>query len=231
VSSFLAGSKSQLRLRHDSAAYSTFEIRNIIGNGRVWTGTEELWRDLFVAPGGAAQEDWPTENMCSLGFRLSYGPFRYFTGGDLPGTADPGFPSWHALEPAIAALIGPVDVHTVGQHGSIGQETDAFLRTLASKVLIIPSWAPSHPAPDVLKRIMNGRLPPIPRQVFATDMREAAKTVIGARANQLSGPPGHIVVRVDPGGARYRVFVLSNKDESDDVVAMKGPFDSFLKTP
>jgi hypothetical protein len=27
--------------------------------------------------------------MCSLGFRLQYGSFRYFTGGDLPGTPDP----------------------------------------------------------------------------------------------------------------------------------------------
>ncbi|HEY9229255.1 MAG TPA: hypothetical protein VIP11_21590 [Gemmatimonadaceae bacterium] len=230
VASFLAGSRTQIRPKRDTLKYPNVEIRNIIGNGRVWSGTGELWRDLFVAPSGTVQEDWPTENMCSLGFRLSYGPFKYFTGGDLPGTADPGFPSWHAVEPAIAALIGPVDVHTIGQHGSIGQETDAFLRTLASKVLIIPSWAPSHPAPDVLKRIMNSRLPPVPRLVFATDMRDAAKTVIGARANQLSGSTGHVLVRVDPGGTRYRVYVLSNKDESDAVLAMKGPFD-VTRTP
>ncbi len=111
----------------------------------------------------------------------------------------------------------------------MGQETESFLRTLASKVLVIPSWAPSHPAPDVLKRIMNSRLQPIPRQVFATDMRGSAKTVIGNRANQLAGPTGHIVVRVDPGGARYRVYVLSNKDESDSILAIKGPFDSTAK--
>jgi hypothetical protein len=191
----------------------------------VWTGSGDVWKDLFPGASTSAQEDWPTENMLSIGFRLSYGPFRYFTGGDLPGIADPGFPSWHAVEPAIAAIVGPVDVHTVGQHGSIGQETDAFLRTLASRVLVIPSWAPSHPAPDVLKRILNNRFPPVPRLVFATDMRASAKTVIGTRANQLSGPPGHIVVRVDPGGTRFRIFVLSNADESDAVVAMKGPFD------
>jgi hypothetical protein len=229
VSPFIAGSATQIRQRHDTVTHAGVEIRNIIGNGRVWTGTADGWRDLFQSPSGLVQDDWPTENMCSLGFRLSYGRFRYFTGGDLPGVADPGFPSWHAVEPAIAALIGPVDVHTVGQHGSMGQETESFLRTLASKVLVIPSWAPSHPAPDVLKRIMNSRLQPVPRLVFATDMRESAKTVIGNRATQLAGPTGHIVVRVDPGGARYRVYVISNKDESDSILALKGPFDATVK--
>jgi hypothetical protein len=32
--------------------------------------------------------------------------------------------------------------------------------------------------------------------VFVTDLREAARIVIGQRANQLAGPPDHIVVRV-----------------------------------
>jgi hypothetical protein len=76
----------------------------------------------------------------------------------------------------------------------------------------------------VLKRIMNSRLPPSPRFVFATDLREAARIVIGQRATQLAGPPGHIVVRVAPGGDRYFVYVLDHRDERDWVVAVKGPF-------
>jgi hypothetical protein len=110
-----------------------------------------------------AAADLPTENMCSLGFRLQYGSFRYFTGGDLPGTADPGFPDWHSVEPAIAPIVGPVDVHLLNQHGSMGEESEAFLRELQSRVLVIPSWLPSHPAPDVLKRIINSRLAPASR--------------------------------------------------------------------
>ncbi len=61
---------------------------------------------------------------------------------------------------------------------------------------------------------MNSRLPPAERFVYATEMRQAARTVIGPRANALAGPPGHIVLRVEPGGSRYWVFVLSNADES-----------------
>src|SRR6202050_5415023 len=128
--------------------------------------------------------------MCSLGFRLRYGRFRYFTGGDLPGTPDPGFPTWHGVESAIAPVIGPVDVHVVNQHGSMGEESDAFIQSLRSTVLIVPSWAPSHPAPDVLKRLMNSRFAPAKRLVFATDLREAAKIVMGQRATLLGGGSG-----------------------------------------
>lgn len=226
VERFKPGSSTQLVLRRDGARYPGFEIRNIIANGEMWTGSGDSTRQLFPALDSLAPADRPNENMCSLGFRLRYGRFRYFTGGDLPGTPDPGFPAWHNLEAAVASVIGPVDVHVVNQHGSMGEESEPFLEALRSRVLIVPSWAPSHPAPDVLKRIMNSRLPPSPRLVFATDLRDAARIVIGQRAMQLAGPTGHIVVRVDPGGDRYRVFVLDNHDERDLVVAMKGPLDS-----
>lgn len=224
VERFKPGSRSQITLRHDAAKYPHVEIRNIIGNGDVWTGTAESSRPLFPAIATLAKQDLPNENMCSLAFRLSYGPFGFFTGGDLPGTADPGFPAWHAIEPAIANVIGTVNVHIVNQHGSMGEESEPFLRALASTVFIVPSWAPSHPAPDVLKRVVNSRFPPAERLVFATDLRDAARIVIGQRANSLSGPPGHIVVRVEPGGIRYWMIVVSNQDESDRVLAVKGPF-------
>ncbi len=226
VERFRPGSAQQVRLLKDAARYPSFEIRNIIANGELWTGSGEATRQTFPALTSLAPADLPTENMCSLGFRLRYGSFGYFTGGDLPGTPDPGFPAWHAPETAVAPIVGPVDVHVVDQHGSMGEENEAMLLGLQSTVLIVPSWAPSHPAPDVLKRIMNSRLPPSSRFVFATDLREAAKIVIGQRATQLAGPPGHIVVRVDPGGDRYRLFVLDNHDERDTLLAVKGPFAS-----
>ena len=226
VERFKPGSATQIRLRHDAAGYPDFEIRNIVGNGEVWTGSGAQTRQLFPPIEGLAPADRPNENMCSLGFRLRFGAFSFFTGGDLPGAADPGFPAWHAIEPAIAPIIGHVDVHVVNQHGSMGEESEPFIAALQSTVIIVPSWAPSHPAPDVLKRVINSRLPPNPRYVFATDMREAARIVIGQRATQLAGPPGHIVVRVEPGGAHYSVFVLDNRNEGDTILAVKGLFDA-----
>ena len=228
---FRPGSSQQIVLRHEPAKYPLFAVRNIIGNGEVWTGTGEETRQLFPPAGSLASADLPSENMCSLGIRLQYGAFRYFTGGDLPGTADPGFPAWQGVEPAIAPVVGRVDVHVVNQHGSMGEETEEFLRELQSTVLIVPGWSPSHPAPDVLKRLINSRLPPSPRYVLATDLRDSARIVIGQRATQLAGPTGHIVVRVDPGGTTYRVFVIDNRDERDLVVKVLGPFEARGDTP
>jgi hypothetical protein len=106
----------------------------------------------------------------------------------------------------------------------MGEETDAFIKALQSTIVIVPSWLPSHPVPDVLKRIINSRFPPLKRYVFATDMRNSARIVIGQRATRLAAPPGHVVIRVEAGGSQYRVFVLENQDERDIVVAAFGPF-------
>ncbi len=219
VERFRPGSASQIKLLRDAAKYPDFEIRNIVGNGELWTGSGDATRQLFPPLASLAAADRPNENMCSNGFRLQYGPFRYFTGGDLPGTPDPGFPAWHAPEAAVAPVVGRTDVHVVNMHGSMGEESEAFLQALRSTVLVVPSWGPSHPAPDVLKRIINSRLPPSPRYVFATDLRDAAKIVIGQRATQLAGPPGHIVVRVEAGGSRYSVYVVDARDERDLIMA------------
>jgi beta-lactamase superfamily II metal-dependent hydrolase len=224
VEKFKVGSSTQIRALHEPRR--DFEVRNIIANGEVWTGTGETTKNLFPPVKSLSAADLPNENMCSLGIRLRYGKFSYFTSGDLPGTPDPGFPAWHGMEAAIAPVVGAVDVHVVNQHGSMAEESDEYLSALRSTVLIVPSWAPSHPAPDVLKRIMNSRYPPATRYVFATEMREAAKIVIGQRATRLAGPAGHVVARVEPGGERYTVYVLDNRDERDLILSATGPLAS-----
>ncbi len=160
VERLMPGSSSQIRLRHDAAKYPDFEIRNIIANGEIWTGSGRPNSPFISAARRRSPQRTGQTRTCAVSASayVSAGS-RYFTGGDLPGVADPGFPAWHAVEPAIAPVIGHVDVHVVNQHGSMGEESEPFLAALRSTVLIVPSWAPSHPAPDVLKRIMNSRLP------------------------------------------------------------------------
>jgi hypothetical protein len=64
-----------------------------------------------------------------------------------------------------------------------------------SRVLIVPAWAPTHPSPDVLKRILATRVYPKPRDIFVTMLRQATKDTIGARANAGGVGPWHVVVR------------------------------------
>ena len=220
------GRADQIVLRHKAAEFASFEVRNVAANGLVWTGRGDEARSVFPPLETIAPEDVPSENMCSIGLRIRYGKFDYFTGGDIPGVPDAGAPAWHSIETPVAAAIGPTDVHVVNHHGSIDPESAEFLSTLRSPVMILPAWSPTHPSQDSLKRMLAARLYPGPHDVFATTMREPAKISIGSRAGQLKAQHGHIVVRVEPGGDRFRVFVLDDTTEEGGVVGVFGPYEA-----
>jgi hypothetical protein len=181
-------------------------------------------RHVFPPLASLAAADRPSENMCSIGLRIRYGRFDLFTGGDMPGVPDAGAPAWQSVETAVARAIGPTDVHVVNHHGSIDPESETFLTTLRSPVMILPAWSPTHPSQDALKRMMTARLYPGPHDIFATLLRAPTRASIGARADQLKADHGHIVVRVAPGGASYRVFVLDERTEARTVLGVFGPY-------
>lgn len=218
------GRADQIAMLHKPDA--TFEVRAVAANGDVWTGTGDDVRHIFPPLDSIAKEDTPSENMCSIGLRIRYGNFRYFTGGDMPGVPDAGAPEWQSVERAVAKAIGPTDVHVANHHGSIDPESAEFLAALRSPVIILPAWSPTHPSQDALKRMLAKRLYPGPHDVFATTLREPAKESIGDRVKQLKAEHGHIVVRVAPGGATYSVYVLDDMSEAANVVATFGPYTS-----
>lgn len=220
-----AGSRDQIVPLKPGAMAAPFEVRVVSVNDHVWSGQGDGTTVRFPALNAIAlAEDRPTENMCSVTLRISYGAFSYFTGGDMPGYPVPGAPSWHDLETAVAHAIGPTDVHVVNHHGSIEAANPFWLATLRSRVMVLPAWAATHPSPDVLKRLLSRRLYPEPRDIFVTAFREETRAAIGARANQVASAHGHIVVRVEPGGERYWVLVLDDTAESYRITSVHGPY-------
>ena len=219
-----AGSASQIVATRDPKTWPV-EVRVVAVNGDVWTGKGDAAEATFPPVASMAAEDVPDENMCSIALRMRYGKFDYFTGGDLPGDPE-GAPAWQGVEQRVGQVIGRTDVHQVNHHGSIDPATPSFLAALQSRVIVIPAWAPTHPSPDALKRILNTRYYPGPRDVFVLALREPMTHAIGARVQQLKSALGHVVVRVEPGGARYRVFVLDARSPSRSVVAQFGPYDA-----
>ena len=87
-------------------------------------------------------------------------------------------------------------------------------------------WSSDHPGHDVLDRMYSERLYPGPRDVFATNMIDANKVVIGPLLDRLASSQGHIVIRVAPGGASYRVLILDDSAETYGVQKVFGPFAS-----
>ena len=52
----------------------------------------------------------------------------------------------------------------------------------------------------------------------------STKATIGARAGQVASDHGHVVIRVEPGGARYWVIVLDDALALPVVRSIHGPY-------
>jgi hypothetical protein len=222
-----AGSATQIKQVRRPEPGLPFEVRIVAVNDRVWTGNGDVTKIRFPALDSIPlREDWPDENMCSAAIRVRYGRFDYFTGGDMAGYPTPGAAAWHDEETDVAHAIGPTDVHVVNHHGSLEEENPFWLATLRSRVMIVPAWAATHPSPDVLKRMLSTRIYPEPRDIFVTLFREATKMATGPRADRVASDHGHVVVRVEPGGARYWVLVLDDTTESYRITSVHGPYTS-----
>ncbi len=233
IERFEAGRGDQIVLRRAPEDYPGFALRNIAVNGEVWTGEDLEVRNRFP------EHDPPSENNSSIAFRLRYGPFAYFNGGDLNGVIPEHAPKWRDMESAVAWVTGPVDVHALNHHGFRDAANSFFLSVLQPRIHILAVYAASHPGPGVMRRMMAEDIYTGPRDVFMTnglwdgrrphlvdlfgedDAEWLEEQIEGAAASQ-----GHIVVRVEPGGESYRVIVLEDSDESRRVLSVHGPFES-----
>lgn len=202
------------------------EIRNLAANGEVWTGRGAETRRLFPTINALSKDDIPDENACSAAIRLRYGAFGYFAGGDLTSQSFDGTLPWRDVETPAAQAAGPVDVAVAAHHGMFDATGADVVRALKPRAWIIPAWHVAHPSTDALERMLSQRLYPGPRDVFATGLSPANELAHKWLTDRLAARDGHVVVRVAPGGANYRVIVTDNRDEADRVVATWGPYAS-----
>ena len=220
------GRNDQIVLLKEREAYPEFEVRNIIANGEVWTGVATNTRHIFPRLEDLDPQDYPSENVCSIGLRISYGRFDYFTGGDMTGVLDLHAPLWLDVESPAAQAVGPVEVNVLNHHGHRSAENEYLVRALRPRVHIIPVWSSDQPGHDVLRRILSEKLYPGPRDVFAINVLEPNRLVIGDLLDQLKSKEGHILVRVEPGGDTYRVIILDDTSESLKITGIFGPYES-----
>ncbi|MCD9027718.1 hypothetical protein LDO26_05800 [Luteimonas sp. BDR2-5] len=228
VQRFLPGRRDQLVPVHAADAYPQFSIRNIAANGVVWDGTENGTRHVFPPLEDLAPDDHPIENNLSIAFKVSYGRFDYFTGGDLSSHDEEttfGQEAWKDIETPVARATGPVDAMKANHHGSWDANSTAFLGTLRPRVIVVGSRAEGHPAVNTYRRMTSKGIWNGPRDIFVTNVSEAtAKTTYGVE--HAASTQGHVVIRVAEGGESYRVYVLDDADEERRIKAVFGPYDS-----
>jgi beta-lactamase superfamily II metal-dependent hydrolase len=224
------GSNKQIRLQRQPSLYPQFEVRNLAANGEVWTGTGDQTRQTFPDINTLAPADYPTENMCSIALRLSYGNFRYFTAGDLTSDTEESGESWRDIETPVALAAGPVDVAVADHHAYYDAVGPGFVRALSPRVFVIPSWYVAHPSVLPLRRMLSRQLYPGDRDLYATCVMPANRLVNNQFIDKLASLAGHIIIRVAPGGREFRVLVTDNTDDQDRIKLVAGPFPTAPKT-
>jgi len=222
---FKPGRNDQVVLRRDAKKYPGFEFRNIGANGEIWSGAGTATQKLIPPLDTVPKADWPDENVFSTSFRISYGKFDYFNGGDIRGIPYEGCPQWHDMETPIAKVVGPVEAAILDHHGYVDTMNPYFVATLRPRVWVISVWDSAHPTTRVWNRLLSQRVYPGPRDVFATDAHEAALNVNGG-LSRLASKHGHIVIRVAPGGGEYRVLIVDDSNEAHHITKIFGPFTS-----
>jgi hypothetical protein len=218
------GSNQQIRLKTNPSQYPNFQVRNVKTNATIWTGKGNQTFNYF-APDSIFQNGKFNENPLSLGLKISYGQFDYFTGGDMTGLQGFGLPNWFDVETPVAKAVGRVEATTMNHHGNRDAMNENFVKTLAPQVVIQQVWCSDHPGQEVFHRLASEFLYPGPRDLFATGMHEETKVTYGPWfKNAYRSMQGHVVIRVMPGGNTFFVYILDDAKTERSVTGKYGPY-------
>ncbi len=225
---FEVGALDQIKLRKSPEKYD-FHVRNLVGNGVVWSGEEGKNLDFFeMYPENKTKNE--NENTRSLGSVFQYGPFRFYTGGDVCGTIVDENDKNVEFEGYVGRACGPVDVCKTNHHGSNGAMTKSFINAVKARVYVTCCWWKGHvndkPCTDMCDDSATGYQGP--RLLCPTDPHPMNAEWLKDKPwrNRLCERGGHVVVKAYDGGKKYKVYYLTAKDESMNVELVFGPFDS-----
>jgi competence protein ComEC len=151
-------------------------------------------------------EEDKTDNANSLGMILTYGPFRFFNGGDL---------TWNVENKLVCPkdLVGPVDLFQVNHHGVANSNNPALIRALKPRVAVIDNGPRKGADPKTFATLKS--VPDIEaiyqlhKNVVSTWNDNTASTFIANDDEKCQGE--FIKVAVNPNGRSYRVEIPSKK--------------------
>lgn len=212
---FRVGALDQIALLHNPAKYrGVFSVRNIFANGILWDGESGV-RDFAAEHVVATGRDTIPQNMLSLGFVVQYGRFRFYTGGDVQKSFQMKDGTKFDYEGAIGERVGTVSLCKMNHHGCRDAMCEAFVKAVRSQVYVSCMWCPTQAHHEVLGRIhrigAHDGSEPLILPGLVGEFQKQGETKYG----YFLPPCGayHIVIKVFPGGDRYRVYLLDPRDE------------------
>ena len=222
VEPFRVGALNQIALQRDPAKFSRlFSIRNICANGKLWDGADGF-RDYAAEHVAVIKKKWIAQNILSMGFVMQYGKFRYWAGGDVHRSFKTRHGERVDFEALVGEKVGPVSLCKMNHHGCGDAMSQGFVDAVRAQAYVACMWCPRQASPDSLERICragsyDGKRPFVVPQLV-TDIQENAPNRSGYSLD--SSGASHVVVKVLPGGLRYRIYLLEAADESMRVKAV-----------
>jgi beta-lactamase superfamily II metal-dependent hydrolase len=226
---FRPGAADQITLVHAPEKYPNFTIRNLAANGIVWTGEGTNTRRIIPHPNDLPKSEEIEENNLSLAFRINYGKFKFYAGGDLSYknvlvAPSPEIAKWRDIETPVAQACGHVDVMKANHHGSHDANSAPFLRLLSPRVIVIATRNPQQPFVSTFRRMTSTDAWPGPRDIFMTNLLDPNRLFLRLPEKLLGHR--HVVIRVQPGGDQYSVFQIDDSNEKGRILSTHGPYQS-----
>lgn len=219
---FNVGELDQIAMTHKPSRYSDlFSIRNIAANGEVWTGegSETIrYYDLNTENITGRQH----ENTKSLVLRMDYGPFSYYTGGDVAGGLLDENGNHVNVEAKTGEACGEVDVCKTNHHAYKDAMTEDFVNAVNPDHYISCAWDIWHTQPQLMERMLTRTDGMIFHQFVWPEFLEEHKDA--AWYDRLYKDGGHIVVKAYNKGRSYKIYVLDSTNEDMTVKAVFGPY-------
>jgi len=211
VEQLIPGSKEQITLAYTPQDFSNFSVRNVKSNGAMWTGVDDNVGMYPFNPPLVNSKGYYNENPLSIAFKISYGKFDYYVGGDIPGINK--YPDYD-IETPMGNIIGQVEAMTLDHHGHKDATNPYFISQLKPQVIAHQSLHDPHFAENVQYTLKKSGA-----DVYSPYVGDAMKDWYKKWIKKsYKSTKGHFFIRVYPNDYSFEVFVL---DETEDGYMLK----------
>lgn len=234
---FLVGRADQIVLKKNPNKYADrFAVRNLCANGVVCAAKPEDGEfDLArVVESQSLFDKYPknkahiNENSLSLGVRFSYGPFRFFSGGDISGRIVDDQNQDVNLDALVGAAVGKVNVCKANHHSYLDAMRAEFVQQVKAQVYVINVWDEYHIQDNTMSNMASEDLYSGDRIICPTNYPPQRLDMYRDKfwQKRVVKDNGHVVVKVFDEGRQFKVYYLTAADESMTVKTVYGPFQS-----
>ena len=213
---------SQIRPRHGKVP--GFAVEPLCANGRILLPDGRI-HDPLKEYFAVVKPKSYNENGLSIGMNFAYGPFTYYTAGDMQAISHMPDGRRIDLEKDMAKAVRRVEVAKMNHHGGEAMPKELVAK-LRAKVYLAGVWDQYHLSKSTMANLSDMSLYPgvrlfVPGVLPSRRLEEdAGKPWIGM-SEPTCKAGAHVIVDVRPGGESYTVATVAAGDESMRVMSAR----------